>query len=149
MDHEIQLHKNPFPKQSVFGMVSTLWYLIYSTLLYWRSCTKFKFKNIIVDTVSTNICPLCDTYLYVNWRTKFKWIYIFIGIMTYFKIIHNEPVLWALSFWQAAGKLHPKSPNVFNALPQDMVINKINFEYKLYISYVDYQPWLIIHQKPN
>ena len=34
--------KTPLPKQSVFGMVSTLWCQIYSTLLYWRIHRNFK-----------------------------------------------------------------------------------------------------------
>ena len=54
-------HKTSLPKKCAFGMVSTLWYLMFSPLLYWGRRTNLKLKNNIVDTVSTNICPLCST----------------------------------------------------------------------------------------
>ena len=94
--------KTPLPKNIFFGVVSTLWYHTFSTLSYWGRCTKFKFENVIVYTMSTNICPLCDTCFYVNWRTTFKCINIFVGMVTHFKIIHNDPVLVPLSFLLAS-----------------------------------------------
>ena len=98
----------PLPKIIVFGMVSSLWYLLFSTLLHWGKRTKVKFENIIVATASTNIRLLCGTYFYVNWRTKFKYINIFVGMVTHFKIIHDEPVPWPLYFWLAAGTISHK-----------------------------------------
>ena len=102
------LNTPPFPKQRDFFVVSTLWCPLFSILLYWRIRKKFKFENIIVGTVSTNIWTLCGTYFYVNWHTKSKCINIFIVMVTYFKRIHNETVPWPLYFWLAAGTIPPK-----------------------------------------
>ena len=101
-------HKTHLPKKSVFCMVKTLGYQIFSTLLYWGRRKKIIFENIIVDTVSSNICPLCSTYFYVNLRTKLKCKNILVGTVTHFKIIHNNPNQWPLYFWLYYGTIAPK-----------------------------------------
>ena len=118
-------------RKNPFGMVSTLWCQIFSTLLYWGRRTNLKFKNIIVDTASTDIFPICSTYFYMNWRTKFKCINIFVGMVTHLKIIHNDPVQWPLYFLLDNVTIAPEMPK----LPMiflNIAINKTNFEYKWY-----------------
>ena len=141
-------YKNPLPRKSFFGMVSTLWYLLFSTIFYWGKRTNLKFKNIIVDTVSTNICPLCGTYFYVNRRTKFKCINMFFGMVTQFQK-NSQWACYVTNFLLTGRwKYCTRNSQMAHGLPQDIAINKSILNIK-YISSVDYQAWLISHQKPN
>ena len=94
-----------------FFIMSNLWCQLFSTLFYCGILTKRKQENIIIDTVSTNIGPLCHTYLYVNQRTKLKCKNIYIGMVTRFK--NNSQ--WSRSvitfLLLAAGTIAPKIPN--------------------------------------
>ena len=74
----------PSPPQIVFhGFIFVMSTLQYNIVL--RETYKFQTKNIIFDTASKNIRPLCRTYFYVNGRKKLKCKNIFIGMVTHFK----------------------------------------------------------------
>ena len=112
--------KTPLPQNDLFFVVSTLWCQLFSKLLYWWRRTKSKQENITVDTVSTNICPLCSTYLYVNLRTKFKCTIIFVGMVTHFK--KNSQLSRSVSTFLLTGHWNYCTQNyqITNALPQDI-----------------------------
>ena len=107
---EMQFARPPLPKKSLWHgvnfLISALQYIIvlretYKVLIRRYYC---------FDTVSTNICPMCSSYLYVNQRTKLKCIKTFVEMVIHWKIIHNDPVLWPLFFWLDAGTIAPKIP---------------------------------------
>ena len=101
-------------------------------LLYWERRTKLIFENVIVDTVSTNICPLRGTYLYVNWHTKLKCINIFVKMVTHSKNnsqwAHSVTTLLLTLLWDYC----TRNSQMAHAIPQYIATNKLNFEYKLY-----------------
>ena len=112
MNSEIRLSRPPFPKQSNFDIVSTLWCQIFSIIYITEGdVQRYKQENIVVDTVSMNIFPLWVIYFHVDWRTKSECKNIFIEMLTNLKIIHNELVLWALTFLMDSGTIATEMPN--------------------------------------
>ena len=108
-------------------VISALQYII---LL--REKYKFKVQNIIVTTVSTNTRPLCDTYFYVNWRTKFKFINMFFGMVTQFQNNSKRANYVTTFILTSRWKYCTRNDQMAHAIPQDKAINKTNFEYKWY-----------------
>ena len=103
--------KTPLPKTKWFFMVSTLWYQLFSTLLYWGRRTMPKQENIIVDTVSTNMCPLCRP-CFKNLLYTIKMKNIFVRMVTPFKNNPQWAVPWAIYFLLVDGTISPKFSNV-------------------------------------
>ena len=82
--------------------------------------------------VSTNLCPLCGTYFYVNWHTKFKCKNILFGMVDHIK--NNSQ--WARSKRSLLLTGHwnywTQDDQMDHALPQDIATIQINFEEKWY-----------------
>ena len=132
MNHEIQLARPPLPKQSVFDMVSTLWCQLFSTLLYWGRSTKFKIQKYYC-WYSVNEYILSVQYLFLRKSTHkiqmhkyFCW-----NGDTFKKISHwasSVTTFLLTSRWNYCTRNY----QIAHALPTDISINKINFEYKSY-----------------
>ena len=75
---------------------------------------------------------MCGTYLYVNQRTKFICINMFIEMMTQFQ--KNSQLARYVNTFILNGRWNyfTRNPQMAHALPQYIAINKINFEYELY-----------------